>query len=146
MEENKAKRTDVEIAKDFEQLFDEIPEPETNEEVTAYLIEAGYDPEVLKAQGTEFVANLIANNWRFISSEETDKATARINEIPLRKDWNRSQLTNAIEKVSSALAVRGGQPAMAFRNLEELTDADLAIILQELEYKAHISGIDLELG
>ena len=146
MEENKAKRTDVEIAKDFEQLFDEIPEPETNEEVSAYLIEAGFDPEVLKAQGTEFVANLIANNWRFISAEETDEATTRINEIPLRNDWNRSQLTNAIEKVSRALALRGGQPAMAFRNLEELTDADLAIILQELEYKAHISGIDLELG
>jgi hypothetical protein len=146
MEENKAKRSDVEIAKDFEQLFDEIPEPETNEEVTAYLIEAGYDPEVLKAQGVEFVANLIANNWRFISSEETEEATAKINEIPLRKHWNRSQLTNAIEKISSALALHGRQPVMAFRNLEELTDADLAIILQELEYKAYISGIDLELG
>jgi hypothetical protein len=146
MEENKAKRSDVEIAKDFEQLFDEIPEPETDEEVTAYLIEAGYDPEVLKVQGSEFVANLIANNWRFISSEETDEATAGINEIPLRKDWNRSQLINAIEKISGALALHGRQPAMAFRNLEELTDADLAIILQELEYKANISGIDPELG
>ncbi len=146
MEENKSKKTDVEIAKDFDQLFDEIPEPETNEEITAYLIEAGYDPEVLKAQGAEFVANLIAGNWRFTSSEETEKATASINEIPLRKGWNRSRLTDAIERVSRALALHGRQPTMAFRNLEELTDADLATILQELEYKAHISGVDFELG
>lgn len=146
MKQNKAKRTDIEIVKNFDQLFDEIPEPETNEEITTYLIEAGYDLKMLRAQGTEFVANLIANNWRFASSEESDEIAAQINKIPLRKDWHRIQLKNAIEKVSKALTMHGRQPAMAYRNLEELTDADLAVILQELEYKARISGVDLELS
>ena len=146
MDENKSKRTDTDIAKDFDRLFDEISEPEADEDIAAYLIEAGYDLEILKVQGAEFVANLIANNWRLISPEEIDEATTRIDEIPLRKDWDRNRLTSAIQKLSNALASSGRQPSMAFRNLEELTDADLTIILQELEYKAGTNGIDLELS
>lgn len=146
MEENKPKRSDIDIAEEFDRIFDEIPEPESDEEIEDYLIEAGYDPETLKNQGAEFVKNLMTNNWRFVPSEEIDEAITKIDEIPFRKDWNRSQLTAAIQKVSDALASIGQQPSMAFRNLQELTEADLATILQELEYKARIKGIDLDLS
>jgi len=146
MDENKSQRTDLDIANEFDRLFDDIPEPETDEEVRAYLVEAGYDPEALKAQGVEFVNNLIANNWRFVSSEGLDDAAAKIDEVPIRKEWNRDQLTTAIRKLSTALALGGKQPSLAFRNLEELTDSDLATILQELEFKARTNGINLDLS
>ena len=146
MEENKSKRTDRDIAEEFDRLFDEIPEPDTDEGIEDYLIEAGYDPEILKARGAEFVKNLMANNWRFVPSEEINEAATKIDEIPFRKGWNRSQLTAAIQTVSNALALRGKQPSLAFRNLQELTETDLATILQELEYKARTNGIDVDLS
>lgn len=146
MDENRSKRTDLEITNEFDHLFDEIPEPETNEEVQAFLIESGYDPETLRTQGVEFVSNLMANDWRFVSTEEIDDAAAKIDEVPLRKEWNRDQLTTMIQKLSAALAFGGKQPSLAFRNLEELTDSDLATILQELEYKARTNGINLNLN
>ncbi|MCZ7547623.1 MAG: hypothetical protein M5U11_00495 [Anaerolineales bacterium] len=146
MNENKSKRTDLEIANEFDRLFSEIPEPETDEEIRAFLVEAGYDFEILKSQGSEFVNNLIASNWRFVSPEEIDDVAAKIDEVPIRKEWNRNQLTAAIQKISTALALGGRQPSLAFRNLEELTDSDLATILQELEYKARANGINPDLS
>jgi len=146
MDENKSRRTDLEIANEFDRLFNEIPEPETDEEIRAFLVEAGYNFEILKSQGAELVSNLIASNWRFVSTEEIDDVAARIDEVPIRKDWNRNQLTAAIQKISTALALGGRQPSLAFRNLEELTDGDLATILQELEYKARANGINPDLS
>ncbi|MBI3340157.1 MAG: hypothetical protein HY022_08505 [Chloroflexi bacterium] len=146
MDENKSKRTDLEIANEFNRLFDEIPEPETDEEILEFLVESGYDPETLKTQGGEFINNLIATNWRFVSSNDIDEAVTKIDDVPIRKEWSRGQLTNAIQKLSASLAFGGKQPSLAFRNLEELTDSDLAVILQELEYKARASGIDFDLS
>jgi len=146
MDENKSKRSDLDIANEFDRLFNEIPEPETDEEIREFLVESGYDPEALKAQGREFVYNLIATNWRFVSSNEIDEAVTKIDEVPTRKEWSRSQLTKAIQKLSAALTIGGKQPSLAFRNLEELTDSDLAVILQELEYKARASGVDFDLS
>lgn len=146
MDENKSKRTDLEIANDFDRLFDEIPEPETDEEIRALLIEAGYNLETLRTQGIEFVNDLMANNWRFASSNEIEDTITKIDEMPIRNGWNRGQLTTAIQKLSEALAHVGRQPSLAFRNLEELTESDLATILQELEYKARTNGIDFDLS
>lgn len=146
MDENKSKRTDLEIANEFDRLFDEIPEPETDEEIWEIVVDAGYDFETLRTQGKEFVNKLIATNWRFISSDEIDEAVMKIDEVPIRKEWNRGQLTDAIQKLSAVLALGGTEPALAFRNLEELTDSDLAVILQELEYKARTNGIGFDLS
>lgn len=65
MDEDKSKKTDLDIASEFDRLFDEIPEPDSNEEVKAFLEEAGYDVERLKTEGVAFVNDLIASNWRF---------------------------------------------------------------------------------
>jgi hypothetical protein len=145
MDEDKSKRTDLDIASEFDRLFDEIPEPGSDEEVRAYLEEVGYDVEKLKAEGVAFVNDLIAGNWRFANLRDIHDTAAKINEIPLRKGWDRRQLTAAIEKASAALSSAGEQPSLAFRNLDLLTDADLAVILQELEYKARNNGITLDL-
>ncbi len=145
MDENKSKRTDLDISDDFDRLFNEIQEPHTDDEVRAYLLETGYDFEKLKAEGRAFVNDLMAGNWRFVDSNKVDEAAREIEAVPVRKGWNRLQLTTAIEKLSAALAMGGAEPHFAFRNLDELTETDLATILQELEYKAHMNGIGLDL-
>lgn len=145
MDEDKSKRTDLDIASEFDRLFDEIPEPDTDEEVRAFLEGAGYDVDKLKTDGMAFVNDLIAGNWRFANLRDMRDAAAAINEVPVRKGWDRRRLTAAIDKVSAALRSGGAQPSLAFRNLDELTDADLATILQELEYTARDNGIAMDL-
>lgn len=145
MDENKCKRTDLDIASAFDRLFNEVPEPNTDEEVRTFLEKAGYDMEKLRSEGMSFVKSLIAGNWRFADLRDIQQAGAEINAIPLRKGWNRDQLTSAIEKLSAALSASRTQPSLAFRNLGELTNDDLATILQELEFTAHRNGITLDL-
>lgn len=145
MDEDKSKRTDLDIASEFNHLFDEIPEPDTDEEIKAFLAESGYDVEKLKADGAAFVKNLIASNWRFANLRDLRDAVAKINEVPLRTGWDRRRLTEGIRRVSAALVLGGTQPGLAFRNLEEVTDSDLATILQELEYTASSTGIKVDL-
>jgi hypothetical protein len=145
MDENKSKRTDLDIASEFDRLFNQVPEPVTDAEIKTFLEETGYDVEKLKADGAAFINDLIASNWRFANLRDMRDAAAKINEVPVRKGWNHHRLTEAIEKVSAALRTVGTQPNLAFRNLDELTDTDLAIILQELEYTARSSGISVDL-
>lgn len=145
MDKNRSKRTDLDVASEFDLLFDEIPTPDSDEDVRAYLLESGYDVEKLKADGMAFVSDLIASNWRFSDIRNIHEAAAKIDEIPLRKGWDRRQLTAAIEKISAVLGSGGAQPSLAFRSLHELTDTDLATILQELEYKARSNGISVNL-
>jgi hypothetical protein len=145
MDKDKSKRTDLEIASEFDHLFDEIPEPETDEEVRVFLEEAGYNVEKMRADGVAFVNDLIASNWRFANLRDIHDAAAAINEVPVRRGWDRRRLTEAIEKAAAALRSGGAQPSLAFRNLDDLTDADLSTILQELEYTAHSNGISLDL-
>jgi len=145
MDEGRSKRTDLDIAQDFDRLFNEIPEPVSLLDVQAYLSDAGYDFGKLKAEGLAFVDELIARNWRFADPREINEAVAKINEVPVRTGWNRHQLMTAIEKLSTELGLGGARLSLEFRNLGELTDTDLATILQELEYKARTQGIDLDL-
>ena len=145
MDEDKSKRTDLDIASEFDRLFDEIPEPDSQEDVREYLLESGYDVEKLKAEGVAFVNDIIASNWRFATLWEIHDAAAKINEVPMRKGWDRRRLAAAIERLSIALDSGGTQPSLAFRNLDEMTDTDLATILQELEYKARNNGITVDL-
>ena len=49
--------------------------------------------------GVAFVNDLIASNWRFANLRDIRDAAAEINEVPVRKGWNRRQLTAAIEKI-----------------------------------------------
>ena len=146
MEPNKSKKTDLEIASDFDSLFNEILEPQTDEEIQAFLADAGYDIQVLRARGRDFVNDLMAGNWRFVSPEELNQVSAQIDEVPLRLDWSRERLMAAFQKITSQLTSAGMQPQFGFRNQEQLTKSDLATILQELEYQARKNGIEPDLG
>jgi hypothetical protein len=53
-------RAPEQIAHDFDDLFDQIHEPETDEEIKEFLEEAGYDVDELKATGTKLINKLIS--------------------------------------------------------------------------------------
>ena len=146
MEPNKPKKADLEIASDFDSLFNEILEPQTDEEIQAFLADAGYDIQVLRARGRDFVNDLMASNWRFVSPEEINQVSAQIDEVPLRLDWSKERLIAAVQKIMSQLTSAGMQPRFGFRNQEQLTESDFATILQELEYQARKNGIEPDLG
>lgn len=141
MKENNAKRTDLDIASDFDALFNQIPEPTSEQEISDYLVEAGYDVDKLKANGKSFVDNLMANNWRFRDPQVIQEAAKKINAIPLRENLGHEQLVATIKRLKNAL---DPQLSLAFRNLDELTDQDLRSILQELEYRANENGVSID--
>ena len=145
MDKNKSYKTDEEIVREFNQLFEKIPEPSSDEEIKNYLNNAGYNLDDLKTKGLEFANNLMANNWRFITPEELDNVSAKINKIPIREGWDRTQLLRAIQKALETLSQGGKEPVLAFRKLEKLTDTDLTSVLQELEYKVNEKGLKLDL-
>lgn len=146
MDKNKTPKTDKDIEREFESLFNLIHEPNTDEEIIKELEDTGYKLEELKTTGRKFVNNLIANNWRFVTSEEIDNKARKISEIPFRTNLTKDKLLIAIRKISEVLATKGSQPSLAFRNLENLTEEDLASILQELEFEASEKNIKLDLG
>jgi hypothetical protein len=143
MSANKLQKNDSEISSEFDSLFSEIPEPTSDEDISNYLLEAGYDIVKLKTEGLSFVKGLIADNWRFIDMENVNVPKTKLNEIPLHNNWDRTQLFAAIGKISNLLGSGEVGISLSFRNLEELSNADLAIILQELEYKALANGFSL---
>ena len=145
MDKNKSYKTDEEIVREFNQLFEKIPEPSSDEEIKNYLNNAGYNLDDLKTKGLEFANNLMANNWRFITPEELDNVSAKINNIPIGEGWDRTQLLRAIQKALETLSQGGKEPVLAFRKLEKLTDTDLTSVLQELEYKVNEKGLKLDL-
>jgi hypothetical protein len=142
MKENNTKRTDLDIASDFDALFTDISEPASDQEISDYLMEAGYDMDKLKANGKILIDNLLTNNWRFRNPQVIHEAVKKINAIPLRENLGHEQLIAAIKQLKNAI---DPQLSMVFRNLDELTDQDLRSILQELEYKANENGKTLDL-
>ncbi len=145
MDNKNPNRTDSDILKDFESLFGDIPEPETPEEIETYLVDAGYDIDALKAEGLRLANELIEGNWRFVLPDEIEAATLSINNTPIRTGWKRDRLISAIQHIIDVLHQQRRQTGFAFRNLEELTDSDLASMLQELEYQADNMGIEIDL-
>ena len=57
MSEQKPIRSEEELAGAFDQLFDEIPAPQTQDEIDDYIREAGIDPDEFGALIKEMAAN-----------------------------------------------------------------------------------------
>lgn len=144
MDKNKSPKNDKDIAREFERLFNTIPEPTTDDEIFETLQDYGYDPKELRIKGEKFATDLISKNWRFVTSEEIEGKARKISEIPLRVELSKEKLLGAIQKISEALSTKFSQPSLAFRNLDNLTEQDLASILQELEFEASEKNIKID--
>ena len=138
MSKRKPLETEEELEEALDKLFDEIPPPETPEEVDETLREAGYDPEAIAAQMKAFAEQALANsplNWRNRAPQEIEAGRSRLAEFLSNTPKNRDDLVQAIRQQLSQL---GGQAAYAHRNLELETasDEDLAGWLADLQYLA----------
>jgi hypothetical protein len=121
----------------FDELFDEIPIPETEEEIDDYLRAVGYDPDEVAAHYQTLVQEALAAsplNWRN-QRERLEQEQARLESTAATAPSNRVEILSAIEHLLSL--VGGTQPVAAhFRSLdlEQVSDNDLAELLADLQY------------
>jgi hypothetical protein len=122
----------------MDQLFEEV-NPETSEEVDAYLRKAGYDPRVVGEKYKALALSAIAKanqQEKEVEGMATKEALEKLNQTPTFQGLSRKEV---IERIGNFRA-RGKNTmisqtmASAYRNLDDITDEDLASVLQELTY------------
>ncbi|KKN21382.1 hypothetical protein LCGC14_0925990 [marine sediment metagenome] len=119
-------------------LFDEVTE-EDIEEIDAALIEYGYDPEEVGRQMRMVAERALGDsplNWRNQARQEIQRERERIESLTSQAiNKTRAEiLARASELLELAKAIHK-KPALAhFRNFEEMTEQDLADLVEELEH------------
>lgn len=132
MSEHKPPKTDKELAQAIDELFDEIPPPQTPDEVDAIIQEAGYDPDEFATRMQTLVEQASANsplNWRN-QSERLEKERKKLSTSSVTSPLTRSKIIESIQQILS----QQPQWATHYRNLDETTDDDLLSWLEELRY------------
>jgi hypothetical protein len=149
MTEGKPIRSEEELAEAFDQLFDEIPSPQTREEFNAYIREAGIDPDGFGAQIREITSKALREsplNWRNHAENEIEKARARLEKYEKFTNRGRGDLLSLIDKVMEK--IENNYPSLApvhYRNRSELSNDDLVSLLQELMFIAERSNIEIRI-
>ena len=133
------KRRPVETSEDlvraFADLFDEI-EPETPEEIDAVLHEADLYLDEMGTRMKTATEQALAKsplNWRNRASRELEDERARIAHFETARPGDRACLIEAIKRLTGQVP---RQITYAYRNLDSMTDEDLASLLSNLEYLA----------
>ncbi len=140
MKERKPPRTDEELIQILADLFDEV-EPEGPEEIDEALREFGYDPEALATRMRQVAEQAMKKsplNWRNQAAMlETERARLAVHAPKIRA--NREDMLASIGQLFARLDESQAQ-AVAYRNLENASDEDLASLLAELEYLVASQG------
>lgn len=139
-DERNAPGTEEELVRAFDELLRDVPPPDTSDEVGAFLRECGYDPEGVAARMVEHVRRLSADsalNWRKSARQDLDAARARRGQRGAL-ERGREELLAAIRALYASLSAgqRPHVPAAHFRNLDKVSDDDLASLLTDLEHLA----------
>ena len=116
--------------------FFQEDDPETLEAANAALREAGYDPDAIGARMHTAAERTLAEspfNWRNRAPRELEDERTRMRQSSAAVPGNRAAMIGAIEKLAAQL---GRQLTYAYRNLDSVTDEDLADLLADLEYLA----------
>lgn len=125
-------KTDQELARALDELFDEIPPPETSEEIDATLREAGCDPDEVASRMQALAERALREsplNWRN-RRQEMEQERAQLDTSSSATERSRFELLSAIRQIFTQYP----QLATHHRNLDQATDDDLASLLAELEY------------
>lgn len=136
MDERKAPATNKEFLEALTELFEQM-EPDTPDEVDAFLRETGYEPEQIAAKikaATERGLSESPLNWRNKTQElEADKK--RLSNFADIAKRSRHELMDAINAALSNLAVKNPElAAVHHRNFESATDEDLESLLADLYF------------
>jgi hypothetical protein len=147
MTERKPIRSEEELVRAFDQLFDEIPAPKTRDEIDDYIRDAGINPDEFGAhirEITGYALKVSPLNWRNRSQGEINRARATLNKIIQLAGQNREELLSKIDKVMDKIAaVNPSLSTIQYRNRAELSAEDLTSLLEELLFVAEQSNIDI---
>lgn len=133
--------TDWNIAEAFESLFDEILIPETKKEADEIMSEAGIDANKWNDEMYTMIQKLLREsplNWRNVTNVDISNIVKELESIPKHINKTRKELWDLIEKILDELYSSMHKVPVAYRNLEEVTEEDLASLLQELEYQLQL--------
>ena len=147
MTERRSMGTYEELTRVLADLFDEVG-PDTPEEVDAVLVEAGYDPDEVGRQMQTFAEQAMANspvNWRNRAQQELAAERALYERTAPTPSGSREDIISGIRHLISQMGRRPSQVFAYHRNLEEMSDEDLASVLSDLEYlSSQQPGQDVE--
>jgi hypothetical protein len=136
MAETRPPETSKDLVEAFASLFNEV-EPETPEEIDAVLRDAGHDLHEVAARMKAIAEKAIADsplNWRERAKKDLPVALVRLKQFSLTATHDRTTIAGAIHELIAQLGAEV-QPAFAhFRNLDSVSDEDLASLLADLEY------------
>lgn len=151
MTEKEPIRSEVELAEAFDQLFNEIPSPQTQEEIDKYISDAGIDPDSFSLKIKKMVADAIEKsslNWRNEANQtKIEKARTQLESIRDISEFDHSKLVSIVENAFARIKMANPQfSSIHYRNHSELSDEDLKSLLQELIYIADNENINIDLG
>jgi hypothetical protein len=113
-------------------LFASPPE----EEVDDILREAGYDPDEIGVVFQSLAEEALASsplNWRN-NTAEMNEARSRLRAMELSLPSDRPSLLERIHTLMERLGSRSQTLAVQYRNLHDVSDADLRTLLADLEH------------
>ena len=131
------------LSKDEQELLDAIiellvnTEPETPADLDDELREMGYDPDAMTAKIEAVVQDAWAKspyNWRVRERKKIEKERKRYRRSKTRPA---SSLNEARRRLQQFIERHGPQLATAHRNLDEISDEDVASLLQQYEFLTH---------
>jgi hypothetical protein len=135
MKKGRGLETNEDLTQAFARFFDvDTDEPETVEEIDAGLRELGYDPDEVGVRMKAAAERALADsplNWRNRAQKELEDERVKIGRFTVACPDNRLGLIGAIQRLAGQAP---GQAVYANRNLESMTDEDLASLLSDLEY------------
>lgn len=147
MTERRPIRSEEELAGAFDQLFDEIPAPQTREEIDDYIREAGINPDEFGARIKEIARSALEAsplNWKN-RGQEIKRERDTLDKFFQVAGQSREDLLSKIDKIMNKIAATNPRLVpIHYRNRTELSEDDLGSLLEELLFVAKQSNIDTD--
>ena len=146
--DKKAKHIDSEedFVNAFNQLFDSIPLPQSDEEIEEYLIDSGIDTISFSEKIHKLTQTALKESplsWRSSSAKQAMlNARKELENIKKESGISREDILTQVHSIIEKLSIAKPQLATTFyRNYDEIATDDLISYLQELELAAKKHGI-----
>jgi arginine repressor len=132
MSERKPIRTDEELGRAIDELLQEF-EPETQEEISNSLRQAGYDSAILQQIGRDLATVEAAKSplhWRNRARQQQSEFEAQSQSIKSRIKKTRKEIEQAISQFVSA---NPSVVALQHRNLQTMSDEDVTSLWDQIQ-------------
>ncbi|HUU02980.1 MAG TPA: hypothetical protein VM425_16215 [Myxococcota bacterium] len=130
MSTKKPINTDCDLVSAVGDMFDHMNEPQSAEDIDAFLRETGYEPDTVSHSIAAFVDDLI-RTARVTVAHTCDDALASFSRRAAQMELPNTRV-GLIDAILKFVSTRGLEIAAEFRNFEEQSDEDLREMLREL--------------